>query len=269
MENLTLFPDHQIIRNILMEDINIPYSELKVKVDIPIKPIYYAIDKLIRNQIHFFPKLNISNSSKEPKRTRLRSTRAYWVYNNPRLAFRKNINLFIQLGDHRTSRKKTIFWGVSYWVGGVSDETGSVYHLFERINKIKVFKESAGVGGVTDKGTTVFGIVNQYTTDQLSNLHSDIKEEIAEGIGKLFQDMQQIAGGTASDHSFHPVQYLPTKADVEFAESQLRKSSDEVIGMKNVLDQVEVNFNQAEKELKEDWREITRKNIEIWFGWKK
>ena len=266
MKDLTLFPDHQIIQNILMEDINIPYSELKVKVDTPIKPIYYAIDKLIRNQFPFFPILNISNSSREPKRTRLRSTRAYWVYNNPMLTFRKKINFFIQLGDHRTSSQKTIFWGVSYWVGGVSDDTESVFHLFERLNKIKVFKEAAGVGGVADKGTTVFGIVDQYTTDQLINLQSDIKVEIAKGIGKLFQEIEQISGGIASEHNFHPVLYLPTKADVEFAESQLRKLSDEVIGMKDVLDQIEVNFNKTEKELKEEWREISRRNIEIWFG---
>lgn len=266
MENLTLFPDHQIIQNILMEDINVPYGDLRAKVDTPIKPIYYAIDKLIRNQLPFFPKLKISNSSKDPKLTRLRNTRAYWVYNNPRLAFRKKIDLFIQLGDLRTSIEKKIFWGVAYWVGGGSDDTDSVFHLFERINKIKVFKPPGGVGGVANIGTTVFGIPNQYTIDQLSNLQRDIKAEIAEDIGRLFQEMEQIAGGTASDQSFRPVLYLPTKADVEFAESQLRKLSDEVIGMEDVLDQIIVNFNKSGKELKEDWREITKQNIKKWFG---
>lgn len=264
MGDLQLFPGHQIIQNILMEDINIPYSELKGKVNTPIKPIYVAIDKLIRNRYPSFPELKISISSKEPKQTRLRNTRAYWICNIPR--FKKNLNLFIQLGDYRASRNKTIFWGVEYWVGGVSDETDSVCRLFEKFSKIKVFKESGGVGGAPNSGTTVFGIVNQYTIDELPNLQRDIKEEIAEGIGKLFQEIEQIAGDAASDHSSHLELYLPTRTDVESAELQLRKLSDEVIDIKDVLDQIEVNFSKTEKELKENWREITEQNIKTWFS---
>jgi len=60
--------------------------------------------------------------------------------------------------------------------------------------------------------------------------------------------------------------YLPTKADVEFAESQLRKSTDDVTGIENVLDQVEANLKIVGKPLKENWRQITRRNIELWFG---
>ncbi|MBI4768411.1 MAG: hypothetical protein HY787_28105 [Deltaproteobacteria bacterium] len=59
--------------------------------------------------------------------------------------------------------------------------------------------------------------------------------------------------------------YLPTKADIEFAESQLRQSPDEVIGIKAVLDQVELNYMEAEERLKENWRYITERNIELWF----
>jgi len=99
-----LFPDNQIIQNILMEDINIPYSELKEKVDVQIKPIYFAIDGLIRNRFPSFPKLKISNSSKEPKQTRLRNTKAYWVYNNPRLVFKKQLYLFEGSGSFQGFR---------------------------------------------------------------------------------------------------------------------------------------------------------------------
>ena len=260
-----MFTDHQIIQNILMEDINIPYDEWKTKVETPIKPIYHAIDKLIRNKFLAFPKLKISKSSKEHKQTRLRNTRAYWVYNNPKLVFQNDFYLFVQLGDYRASRKKTIFWGISYWVGGSSDEIDSVFHLFERINHIKVFKESGGVAGIPNIGTAVFGIVNQYTNDQLSNLQRDIKEEIAEGIGKLFQEIERIDVSTTSDQSSHPALYLPTEANVEFAESQLRKSPEEVIGIEDVLNQIEEHFQKAGKQLKPNWREITRKNIGIWF----
>lgn len=71
----------------------------------------------------------------------------------------------------------------------------------------------------------------------------------------------------------HPVsnptilkRYLPEKNDIEFAESQLRKTDDEIIGLETVLDQVEINFKKAGKPLKEHWQEITKQNIKIWFS---
>lgn len=60
--------------------------------------------------------------------------------------------------------------------------------------------------------------------------------------------------------------HLPEKSDIEFAESQRRKTADEIIGLETVLDQVEINFKKAGKPLKENWREITKQNIKIWFS---
>lgn len=57
----------------------------------------------------------------------------------------------------------------------------------------------------------------------------------------------------------------PHKEDIDVAESQLRKNSDEIIGIETVLDQVEINFKKAGKPLEENWREVTKQNIKIWF----
>ena len=65
------------------------------------------------------------------------------------------------------------------------------------------------------------------------------------------------------------ISYLPTETDVEFAESQLRKSPEEVIEIGAVLEQVESNLKSDGKLLKANWRYITERNIEIWFGKKK
>lgn len=59
--------------------------------------------------------------------------------------------------------------------------------------------------------------------------------------------------------------YLPTREDIDLAESQLRKNSDEIIGIETVLDQVEINFKKVGKPLKGNWREVTKQNIKIWF----
>lgn len=70
----------------------------------------------------------------------------------------------------------------------------------------------------------------------------------------------------AAPHTTSPLS-VPQKADVDYAEEQLRKTSfAEVIGLDAVLDQVEANFTKAGKSLKENWREITKRNIEIWFS---
>jgi len=60
--------------------------------------------------------------------------------------------------------------------------------------------------------------------------------------------------------------YSPLKSDIEKAESQIRRCPDEVIGIDAVLKQMEEHFRKAGKQLKPNWREITRKNIEIWFS---
>lgn len=60
--------------------------------------------------------------------------------------------------------------------------------------------------------------------------------------------------------------YLPGKNDIEEAESQLRKAAYEIICCDAVLDQVEIDFKREGKKFKENWREITKRNVEFWFG---
>jgi hypothetical protein len=61
--------------------------------------------------------------------------------------------------------------------------------------------------------------------------------------------------------------YLPSKEDVDAAELQVRKTaSGELIDLDVVLDQVKTDFEKADKPLKEDWRDITKQNIPIWFS---
>ncbi len=69
-----------------------------------------------------------------------------------------------------------------------------------------------------------------------------------------------------SDRSTDPSlkNYLPTKSDVELAISQLPLEMKENIPA--ILDQVEKNALVDGKQLKENWRIITERNIkEIWF----
>jgi len=86
------------------------------------------------------------------------------------------------------------------------------------------------------------------------------------GADKYVFTVGQVTKTDSNVYNHSPINYLPTKADIDFADSQLRKTSGEVIGTEAILDQAEVNFDKEGKPLKENWREITRRNTEIWFG---
>jgi len=59
--------------------------------------------------------------------------------------------------------------------------------------------------------------------------------------------------------------YYPTKKDVENAYSQMPFQEKEInIGI--LLDQIEKNMEHEEKILQHNWRVITEKNIESWYG---
>lgn len=88
--------------------------------------------------------------------------------------------------------------------------------------------------------------------------------------GKLCFDlkkMESMLNGNTNASPCKSTSSNPTKDDVDAAELQLRKTSpDEVIGTDAVLDQIEDNFKKAGKPLKENWRDITKRNIPIWFS---
>jgi len=61
--------------------------------------------------------------------------------------------------------------------------------------------------------------------------------------------------------------YYPTKEDVDAAELILREtSSGEVTNIEAVINQLEKKFEEDGKPLKENWRDITKRNIPIWFS---
>jgi len=109
-------------------------------------------------------------------------------------------------------------------------------------------------------------------SDKRRQYYFDVTDLSDEDIRKIFDKIrEEFANASSQQKAMNhnapaPIVYLPTKADIDLADSQLRKTPGEVIGTEAILDQVEVNFNKAGKPLKENWREITRRNIEIWFG---
>lgn len=109
-------------------------------------------------------------------------------------------------------------------------------------------------------------------TLSMEDIQKHILESYSTKLEKLGMSVPKFIPGDHQQKNIAPpkIFYLPTKSDVDCADSQLRtqsqKSDDEPIGKEDVLDQIETNCNKTEKVLQPNWREITRRNIEIWFN---
>lgn len=101
-----------------------------------------------------------------------------------------------------------------------------------------------------------------------------IKKHIFESYLLLLNKLRLVSNVSSTNNASHQTSpqphdngNLPCKEDVDAAELQVRKTiSGEVIDLDAVLDQVKTDFERAGKSIKENWREITKQNIPIWFG---
>jgi hypothetical protein len=261
METPALFPDHKGLARILMEDINLPYDEWKEKVDKPIRPILNRINKSVQELV---PSLHIfrtyKRSRKEAIQGRLRNSRVQWKYNNPYFSLNKDVDIFVQLGDHNEDRKETMFWGIEWW--GPSNESEAAYQILKKVNSgVDVIKE---VGGPGAGGTTILLVLKKYTADKLLNLKRDIKKEIAEDIKNLVQKMDGISKENVNirqEGSY--LHYVPNKEDFEKAYRTIT-SPGQSVSIDAVLNQIEFDAKTSGHKLKINWRLTTERNIEIW-----
>lgn len=262
MSNLASFPDHQIIRKILMEDVNLPYSEWKEKVDKPINPILRKINKSVQNLVPSLQKNSIyKRSTKESIQGRLRNSRIQWKYTNPNLSFHKDVDVFVQFSDYREDKKGSIFWGIEWW--GASKEAEPVYHFFRIVNNgDNVTKDDGGPGA---GGTSIMLVLKKYTADQLLNFGRDIIEIIAEDIKDLVQKMDGISNEDMSIaiNRENSIDYLPNRDDFQKAYKTIARQG-EYIPIDKVLDQIKIDATILGHKLKNNWKEITERNIENW-----
>lgn len=117
----------------------------------------------------------------------------------------------------------------------------------------------------TEKGKIIVKPVKRFAED----LGVPVRA-VCEGLVKALNTGRVDRIPSPTDDSPHmPTPSIPQKTDVDFALSQLRTSPHEEIGINAVLDQVESNFNANGKLLKENWRNITQRNIiNNWFSTK-
>jgi len=261
METSALIPDYKILARILVEDINLSYNEWKEKVDKPIKPILNKINKSVQDLVPSLQNFRIyKRSPKESIQGRLRNSRIQWKYSNPNLFLNKDVDIFVQLSDYREDKKETIFWGIEWW--GASKESEPVYQFLKKVNNGgDVIRE---VGGPGAGGTSILLLVKKYTADQLLNLKTDIKKEIAEDIKNLVQKMDGISKENVNtpQEGNHP-DYLPNKGDFEKAYRTIA-SQGQSVSIDAILDQIEIDAKTSGHKLKNNWRLTTERNIEIW-----
>jgi len=142
-------------------------------------------------------------------------------------------------------RNMAVKWDSSYTS---SVRRGYIIELFEKYNIYEEFKTLYWPYGNTSYGESkrkrYLRIKNQYD-DFLTGRSPEMKAPEAH------KDSEGV---------------LPERVNVEYAESMLRRTSQEVVSLDAVLDQIEQNFKKDGKPLKANWRHITKRNIELWFG---
>lgn len=256
METSALFPDHKILARILMEDINLPYDEWKEKVDKPIKPILNKINKSVQ---YLVPSLQnfrpYERSRKEAIQGRLRNSRIRWKYENPNLSLDKDIDIFVQLGDYHEDNKGTIFWGIGWW--GSSKASEQVYQFFKKVNNGgDVIREDGGPGA---SGTTILRVKKKYTADQLLNLKSDIKKEIAEDIKYLVQKMDGISKENEKQKKIESSDAeIPTWDEIQAIYRKNAKPG-EIIAPDRLKELIKNSFQEQGRKLPPNWWEETKK----------
>lgn len=65
--------------------------------------------------------------------------------------------------------------------------------------------------------------------------------------------------------SIQQIGELPQIPDIELAYLQLRRSSNDVINIQDILNKIEVLFNNSGRILDANWRDITNQNIQEWY----
>lgn len=155
-------------------------------------------------------------------------------------------------------------------------EGEKVYTYFYRIRRDKQIFRPISINPSSEKY-----LQRQTDTDHVEILSSKsykpdieiLKKHIFESYEWQLNKMRLVSNVSGTNNATqqtsaqpHDISYFPNKEDIDVAESQLRKtSSDEVIDVETVLDQILINFEKAGKPLKENWREATKQNIKIWF----
>lgn len=113
-----------------------------------------------------------------------------------------------------------------------------------------------------------------FTPDDIRTGESNFVKSFAERMALFIMILTPLLPGTNQKKqrgktvdAIISCEYLPTKDDVDSAEWHLRSTSpNEVIDPDAVLDLMESDFKNAGKPLKENWREITKLNIPMWFS---
>jgi hypothetical protein len=259
METSALFPDHNIIAKVLMEDINLLRDEWKEKVDNPSRPILINIDGMVRDLVPSLQKYSIyDRSHKKATQGRNFNSKIRWKYRHVNVDH--NIDIFVQLSNFDADRKGTISWGIDWW--GSSEASKAVYQYFKKVNNgNEPIKETGGYGAT---GTTLLLIIKKYTADQLLELKSDIKKEIAKDIKILVQKMDLISLKNINvPQERSDPNYVPIKGDFEKAYRMIA-SLGQSVSIDAVLNQIEFDAKTSGHKLKNNWRLATERNIEIW-----
>jgi len=129
-------------------------------------------------------------------------------------------------------------------------------------------KNGAGISlfDVATKGDWIARTDNTALKNLPENEKAKIKTKVEELKKQLREGTWKQKSGTGNALESHKNIHLPTKADCEKAVEAIIASGKDGFGKEEVFDWLSSYFSENSITLKENWRIITQRNFEIWFG---
>ena len=145
----------------------------------------------------------------------------------------------------------TAFWGPRNNEQRTSQRYNAYEHFFFKISDLR------RLGSHFEK--LLQGISRNYIKiNELADLFSDNSQDILSA-----QDETQKDNDT--DRKEH---YLPTENDCEQAVEALFESGRDGFDKREIISWLASYFDRNSVQLKDNWRMVTQRNIDIWFQWK-
>jgi hypothetical protein len=143
----------------------------------------------------------------------------------------------------------TAYWGPRNNEHRTSQRYNAYVHFYFKLS------DFSGIGNdFGERLKTVSG--NYISINDLADLFADGSEKI---LPHKQEGVKKTGNNKKGDH-------LPTKSDCEMAIEALINSGKDGFGKEEVFDWLSSYFSKNSIALKENWRIITQRNFEIWFG---
>lgn len=182
--------NNELIAEILAEDINLPYSEWKYKVDDRISPFFKKLVKIVKEaNLNLGKAASYDRGKVDSKLGYECIARLSWKLGLPSLPVDIPFNLVFQLGDNGVDiDSQKVFWGLQSW--GKTELANEATQIFKELEPS--FRVATKSAAPLFGGTFLRIVAGELTGQQLLEHDRDIMDVIAPDLTKLLKALKEL-----------------------------------------------------------------------------